>query len=298
MFHRKLTVLSVVLVLVGCGGGEFSTGAGLETGGGGPEGTGGAAGAVQADAGAAGAPQSTGGVTGVTGGQSGVTGGSGGAGGNPGGTAGTGTGGQQAGSGGGTGGTGTGGQQGGTGGARAGTDAGPDGCSAPTTSQLTTALAAALPDKAVWTSFESSASTATCVAYAACGPLGGSIPTPNCGTISIQWGSMSVVPSGDVYVSFTAQVNTPAKYGCSGAVTNSCSISASTTTGTLKVHADVTAPSPFPYWLWAIRVESLTTWDATSTCPNFDPTAATGSIDRAIAAAVPSTRVTAPLSCP
>jgi len=294
MFHRNLNVLPVVLLLVGCGGGDFSAG-GLEVGGD-PGSTGGAA---EADAVAAGATQGTGGVTGVTGGQSGVTGGSGSTVGDPGGAGGKGSGGHQAGAGGDPGGTG-GTAAGGTGTGGAGTDAGPNGCSAPTTDQLTTALTAALPGKAAWAAFESSAVTPTCVAVAACGPFSGSTPTPNCGTISIQWGSVSALPSGDVYVSFTAQVSTPAKYGCSGAITNSCSISASATAGTLKVHADVTAPSPWPYWLWALKVESQTTWDATSTCPgpNFDPTAASGSLNRAIAAAVQSVRVTAPLSCP
>lgn len=115
MSHHNLSVLSVVLLLAGCGGGDFST-AGLETGGVGPEGTGGG---VEADAGAAGAIQGTGGVTGVTGGQAAVTGGSAGTGG----MAGGGTGGQQAGSGGdpgATGGAATGGQQAATGGASGG----------------------------------------------------------------------------------------------------------------------------------------------------------------------------------
>lgn len=116
MSHRNLNVLSVFLLLAGCGGGDFST-AGLETGGNGPEGTGGA---VEADAGVAGASQGTGGVTGVTGGQAAVTGGSAGTGGASGGMAGGGAGGQLAGSGGdpgATGGTATGGQQPATGGA-------------------------------------------------------------------------------------------------------------------------------------------------------------------------------------
>jgi hypothetical protein len=82
MLHRN--VLSVVLLLAGCGGGDFTAGAGPETVGGDPDGTGGA---VEADAGAAGAIQGTGGVTGVTGGQPAVTGGSVGTGGNFGGAA-------------------------------------------------------------------------------------------------------------------------------------------------------------------------------------------------------------------
>lgn len=153
MSHRNLNVLSVVLLLAGCGGGDFST-AGLEP-------TDGTGGAVEADAGAAGATQGTGGVTGVTGGQAAVTGGSAATGGDSGGTAGGGTGGQQAGSGGGpgaTGGAATGGQQPATGGASGGSGAGGAGgtCKPPRL------MPEDLPQTFVWDSW-SAAYGSTCV---------------------------------------------------------------------------------------------------------------------------------------
>lgn len=140
MLNRNLNVLPVVLLLAGCGGGDFSTEAALD-------GTGGAAGTVEADAGtggAAGATQGTGGVTGVTGGQSGVTGGSAGAGGDPGGTGGGSSGGQPAGSGGdpgGNGGAATGGQPADAGAGGAGT------CKPPRL------MPENLPQTVVWTSY-------------------------------------------------------------------------------------------------------------------------------------------------
>jgi len=303
MFHRNLNVLSVVLLFAGCGGGDFST-AGLETGGVGPEGTGGA---VEADAGAAGAKQGTGGVTGVTGGQAAVTGGSAGIGADTGGTAGGGTGGQQAGSGGdpvGPGGGATGGQQASTGGLGGGTGGSPGtggaqssggvgtggvaGCQPPYADQLTTALLAALPPSITWTAFYSYVSTTTCPAYAACGPLGGSTPTPNCGELFIRWNSADIRPGGDVYISFSAQVNTAARYGCSGAIINSCSIEAATTQGTVKVHIENTAGAPALAWKLTAP-QSFTTWNATSSCPNFDGTAAGTDLNAELLAAIPVT---------
>lgn len=137
MFHRHLNVLSVVLLLAGCGGGEFSSAAGPEG-----EGTGGSS---EADAG-------TGGVTGVTGGQAAVTGGAAGAGGNLGGAGSGGPGGQQPGTGGGTGGAGgagAGGQQATAGSATGGSGAGGAG----TVCKPPKLMPEDLPQTVVWESY-------------------------------------------------------------------------------------------------------------------------------------------------
>jgi len=97
-----------------------------------------------------------------------------------------------------------------------------------------------------------------------------------------------VLPSGDVYVAFSAQVSTGAKYGCGGAVTNNCSISASTTAGNLKIHSQNDAGPPALKWTLSAP-QSLTTWSATSTCPHFDAAAAGADINAELEAAMPKT---------